>query len=68
MSLTKKIVPVAKVVSIIDSCVTLDQLKNSRNLISNYMDHIIHMGCQNPWEVSAILKVKYQEKYSEITK
>lgn len=61
------IVSVKKVINIINSCETKNQLESSKRLIDNYVKMLKYQGLINPEAVEKRLLKEYKQKIFQIT-
>lgn len=60
------IVPIRKIFSIINSCISIDQLKTCEKIASFYTNILKKKGVVNHKTVLEILQIKIEEKRSEL--
>lgn len=61
-------VPIQKVFSIIDSCITMDQLEGCKRLALSYTKLVASKGVINPELIEETLLIRIKEKIENLTK
>lgn len=62
-----KLIPVKRILNVINSCETLNQLKSARVLIEGYVKILENNGLDNPDLVMKRLIKEYKQKHFQIT-